>query len=73
MDADRQIQISPYMGINGHRQTDVQNGSYDNRYNEVCIKGGTGTVSATQLEAQTDTPYMGIKWTQIDRYLHIWA
>ena len=28
MDADRQIQISPYMSINGHRQTDGQYGSY---------------------------------------------
>ena len=37
MDVDRQI--SPYMGINGHTQTDGQNGSYDNRYNGVCIKG----------------------------------
>ena len=44
-------------------QTDGQNGSYDNRYNGVCIKGGTGTVSATQSEAQTDTEIsiMGIK------------
>ena len=63
MDADRQIRISPYMGINGHRQTDGQNGSYDNRYNGVCIKGGTSTVFATQSEAQTDTEIsiMGIK------------
>ena len=36
MDVNRQI--SPYMGINGHTQTDGQNGSYDNRYNGVCIK-----------------------------------
>ena len=77
MDAKRQIQISPYMGINGHRQTDGQNGSYDNRYNGVCIKGGTSTVSATQSEAQTDTEIsiMGIKGhrqtdTEISIYGH---
>ena len=27
------------MGISGQRQTDGQNGSYDNRYIGVCIKG----------------------------------
>ena len=28
MDADGQIRISPYMGINGHRQTDGQRSPY---------------------------------------------
>ena len=65
------------MGINGHTQTDCQNRSYDNRYNGVCIKGGTSTVSATQSEAQTDTEIsiMGIKGhrqtdTEISIYGH---
>ena len=33
------VQRSSYMGISGQRQTDGQNGSYDNRYIGVCIKG----------------------------------
>ena len=45
MDADKQI--SPYMGIYGHKRD-------------------------TDRQIQR-SPYMGIKWTQIDRYLHIWA
>ena len=55
--------LCPYMRSLSLFQTDGQNGSYDNRYNGVCIKGGTGTVSATQSEAQTDTEIsiMGIK------------
>ena len=65
VDADRQIQISPYMGINVHRQTDGQNGSY--------LKGH---YLRHKMDADRQiSPYMGIKWTQnyICSDLHIWT